>query len=47
VLATAATTINALAFGLMSGAVASGDLITVAGAGWGRSRDDPHDHRRD
>ena len=30
-LATVATTINALAFGLMSGAVASGDLITVAG----------------
>lgn len=31
VLATIATTINALAFGLMAGAVASGDLITVAG----------------
>ena len=31
VLATVATTINALAFGLMSGAVASGDLVTVAG----------------
>ncbi len=38
VLATVATTINALAFGLMSGAVASGDLITVAG---GRAGVDP------
>ena len=38
VLATIATTINALAFGLMSGAVASGDLITVAG---GRAGVDP------
>ena len=38
VLATVATTINALAFGLMSGAVASGDLITVAG---GRAGIDP------
>ena len=38
VLATAATTINALAFGLMSGAVASGDLVTVAG---GRAGIDP------
>ena len=37
-LATIATTINALAFGLMSGAVASGDLITVAG---GRAGVDP------
>jgi putative effector of murein hydrolase LrgA (UPF0299 family) len=38
VLATVATSINALAFGLMSGAVASGDLITVAG---GRAGVDP------
>jgi len=38
VLATAATTINALAFGLMAGAVASGDLVTVAG---GRAGVDP------
>jgi hypothetical protein len=38
VLATVATTINALAFGLMSGAVASSDLVTVAG---GRAGVDP------
>lgn len=38
VLATAATSINALAFGLMAGAVASGDLVTVAG---GRAGIDP------
>ena len=31
VLATVATSINSLAFGLMAGAVASGDLVTVAG----------------
>ena len=31
VLATVATTINVLAFGLMAGAVAGGDLVTVAG----------------
>ena len=38
VLATAATSINALAFGLMAGAVASSDLVTVAG---GRAGIDP------
>ena len=38
VLATVATSINALAFGLMAGAVASGDLVTVAG---GRAGIDP------
>ena len=38
VLATVATTINALAFGLMSGAVASSDLVMVAG---GRAGVDP------
>jgi hypothetical protein len=38
VLATIATTINALAFGLMAGAVAAGDLVTVAG---GRAGVDP------
>ena len=46
-LATVATTINALAFGLMSGAVASGDLITVAGGRAGVDPRHPHDHRRD
>ena len=38
VLATVATSINALAFGLMAGAVASSDLVTVAG---GRAGIDP------
>jgi hypothetical protein len=38
VLATVATTVNALAFGLMAGAVAGGDLVTVAA---GRAGIDP------